>query len=60
MSGTAFDQMQRMKESLYSDLAAALDNHKVHIGGGLCETDVVGIIEKVKHDYMVEMDKKDE
>ena len=48
---TSFDQMQAMKQSLFDDLNEALNRHKVHIGHGLCEVDVIGIIEKVKLDY---------
>lgn len=53
---TSFEQMQAMKQSLYEDLRAALDKARVHVGHGLCETDVLGIIEKVKLTYEREMD----
>jgi len=48
---TSFEQMQAMKQSLFDNLNEALDRHKVHVGHGLCESDVIGIIEKVKLDY---------
>lgn len=52
---TSFEQMQEMKQSLFDDLSEVLGAHKVHVGHGLCETDVIGIIEKVKLDYVAEM-----
>jgi hypothetical protein len=52
---TSFEQMQEMKQNLFNDLREVLDRHKVHVGVGLCETDVIGIIEKVKLDYHNEM-----
>ncbi|MEE9459654.1 MAG: hypothetical protein V3V84_07825 [Candidatus Bathyarchaeia archaeon] len=56
---TAFDQMQEMKEDLFNDLNKTLDKHRVHVGAGLLETDVVGILEKVKFDYMYENNEAD-
>ena len=50
-----FNQIQAMKQALYEELTDVLDNHRVHVGAGLCETDVVGVIEKVKFDYQIEM-----
>lgn len=57
---TPFEQLQRMKESLYRDLLEVLDKHRTHIGVGLLETDVVGVIEKVKFDYLYESKREDE
>lgn len=54
----SFEQMIEMKQSLFNDLRDVLDKHKVHIGAGLCETDVIGIIEKVKLEYNEEMNRK--
>jgi hypothetical protein len=54
---TNFEQMQEMKENLFRDLSDVVNRHKVHIGAGLCETDVIGIIEKVKLNYNDEMNK---
>jgi hypothetical protein len=51
---TQFEQIQKMKQSLHDALVDVLHNHKVHIGVGLLETDVIGVIEKVKFDYMLE------
>lgn len=56
---TSFEQMQLMKEDLYRDLVAALDKQRVHVGHGLCETDVIGVIEKVKFDYMFDSAMED-
>lgn len=52
---TNFEQIQEMKQNLYSDLTDVVNKHRVHIGIGLCETDVIGIIEKVKLDYNKEV-----
>lgn len=52
---TSFDQMQKMKQALFDDLNETLKRHKIHVGHALCETDVIGIIEKVKLDYAAEM-----
>ena len=53
----SFKQMQEMKQRLFEDLTDVVNNHKVHIGEGLCETDVIGIIEKVKLNYNDEMNR---
>jgi len=50
---TQFEQIQKMKQSLHDALVDVLHAHKVHIGIGLLETDVIGVIEKVKFDYML-------
>lgn len=55
---TSFEQMQKMKQDLFNDLRDVLDKHRVHIGSGLCETDVIGIIEKVKLEYNNEMNDR--
>ena len=52
---TSFEQMQKMKQNLFNDLTEVVNKHKVHVGAALCETDVIGIIEKVKLDYHEEM-----
>ena len=54
-----FEQMQRMKQALFEDLRDVIDKHRVHVGAGLCETDVIGIIEKVKLVYNDEMNCED-
>lgn len=53
---TSFEQMQAMKQSLLDDLMDAVDRARVHVGHGLCETDVIGVIEKVKIIYVKDMD----
>ena len=50
-----FDQIQAMKQALYEELADVLGNYSVHVGAGLCEEDVVGVIEEVKFDYQIKM-----
>lgn len=50
---TNFEQIQNMKESLYHDLADVIDKHRVHIGAGLMQTDVIGVIEMVKLEYFI-------
>ena len=49
---TQLEQVSKMKQSLYEGLSKALDMQKTHTGTGLSETDVIGVIEKVKFDYM--------
>ena len=49
---TQLQQINKMKQALYDDLNKALDMQKTHIGESLSETDVIGVIEKVKFDYM--------
>jgi hypothetical protein len=48
----AFEQIRQMKQDLYEELTNVLDNHRVHIGEGMLESDVIGIIELVKFDYL--------
>jgi len=46
-----FEQMYDMKVKLYDNLSDAIDISRVHIGEGLTDTDVIGVIERVKLDY---------
>ncbi len=57
---TAFEQINGMKQDLFNDLNDTLDKHRVHIGTGLLETDVVGIPEKVKFNYMYDISREQE
>ena len=57
---TAFNTIKKMKDALYQDLTTVLDNHKTHIGNSLDEADVVGILEKVKFDYLYDRKLEDE
>lgn len=47
-----FDRMRKMKQKLYDDLQKVIDDHHAEVGVSLDEVDVIGVIEKVKFDYM--------
>ena len=45
-------QIKRMKQILYDDIVKAIDRQKVHVGEGLSRSDIVGIIDSAKFDFM--------
>jgi uncharacterized protein YejL (UPF0352 family) len=51
------EQVRKQRESLVNDLRDVIEKHKVHIGGSLIITDVIGAIEFVKLEYYREMEE---
>jgi hypothetical protein len=45
------EQMEQMKSELMDDIIAAIDKQRVHIGIGLCSSDVIGVLECAKLDF---------
>jgi hypothetical protein len=45
------DQREKMRADLMDDIIAAIDKQRVHIGIGLCSSDVIGVLECAKLDF---------
>jgi len=54
-----FEQMHDMKVKLYDDLIEAIEKSRVNIGCGLLDTDIMGVIDKVKLEFWFESNKGD-
>jgi len=54
------EKLTQLKKSLYRDLIAALDKHRTCYNVGLLESDIVGVLEKVKFDYLYKSKREDE
>jgi len=46
------EQLKQMKEELMNDIVAAIDKQRVSVGEGICVSDVIGILEVAKLEYM--------